>query len=108
MNGVLSLRSGFTRFRPRAFPFTNGMTIICPFWDDVRIEYAGTIYHNRGLSGRSVKTRVMLLIQESLGVNFHPTGVFTATWDNVSYHDAGPEANSLGVSYLTSVKYNFN
>ena len=78
----------FPEYDPQPFPHTNEDVIICPFWDDVSIVQAGSIYHNSGGSDRSTKARVSQLIQDSLGFSFHPTGVFIATWEAVSYFAA--------------------
>ena len=88
----------FSEFLPQPFPHTNEDVIICPFWDDIDIRYAGLIYHNNDRSNRVTRSRVTQLIQESLGFSFNPTGVFVATWDAVSYRAAGLNAPSLGVS----------
>ncbi len=100
MNGVISVQGPFEEFIPQTFPYTNGVILICPFWDDVRITHAGSIYHNNGRADGQTKFRVSQLIQESLGFNFNPTGVFIATWDAVSFHEAGSDATILGVSYF--------
>ena len=86
-NGVLSLGQPFTRFSSFGsnFDSVSSPPIIAPFWDDVDIRAAGTIFYRQDFSS-SVADQVQQEIYAQfpdIGF-FYPSLVFVATWDRVA------------------------
>ena len=86
-NGVLSLGQPFTRFSSFGSNFDSvpSPPIIAPFWDDVDIRAAGTIFYRQDFSS-SVADQVQQEIYAQfpdIGF-FYPSLVFVATWDRVA------------------------
>ncbi len=84
-NGVLSFQGSFTLYNPQLFPLSlrENETLLCPFWDDINPSSGGDVYHNNVAHHQDTISKASQLIQEALGYSFHPTAVFTATWDHV-------------------------
>ena len=95
-NGVISLQNRFSSYSPRPFPtgLRENETILCPFWDDINPSLGGDIYHSNFEQHQNSISKTSQLIQTTLGHAFHPTTVFTATWDHVPPY-GGPVAVSL-------------
>ena len=96
-NGVISFRDPFEDYYPRRFPIVylreNNEALLSPFWDDVDPSKGGDIYHSK-VADQDTTFRASRLILAALGHAFHPTTVFTATWDHVPPH------KESDVSYL--------
>ena len=84
-NGVISLQNRFPDHFRRPFPtvLRENEAILCPFWDDINPSLGGDIYHSNFEQHQNALSKASQLIQTTLGHAFHPTIVFTATWDHV-------------------------
>jgi hypothetical protein len=80
-NGVLSFRSGFTRFTPVSFSTTQRV-LIAPFWDDVQTNISGSIYYRISTAGAEFPK-----LQDIISTAFNTTGFAIRELVVATYHE---------------------
>ena len=89
-NGVLSFNTSFSDFSPEDFPLDSDRAdrLIALFWEDHDVRHGGQIFY-RFAQDVPCLSEVGSEVSDAFGVNFSPTMLFIATWDEVarySYH----------------------
>ena len=84
---MLSFGRSFTRYSSFGsnFDSVSSPPIIAPFWDDVDIRRAGTIYYRQDFSSSVADQVQQEIYMQFPDVGFfYPSLVFVATWDRVA------------------------
>ena len=80
-NGVLSFGTSFSEYTPEDFPL-NTSRLIALFWEDHDVRHGGQILY-RFAQDVPCLSEVGSEVSDAFGVNFSPTMLFIATWDEV-------------------------
>ena len=84
-DGVIGIEDEPSSEGPYAFPAA-GPKLIAPFWagSDTSMYSEPAVFY-RETTDASLLLRVEKLINSSYNVNFVPSALFIATWDNIGY-----------------------
>ena len=83
-NGVLSFRKAFNDFSPESFPLPSQTDVLVAlYWHDHDITVHGNVFY-RSTQDMACLTEVGSRISNVFKVDFSPTQLFIATWDEVT------------------------
>ena len=110
-NGLLSFGMPLSVFESSSqdpFPVT-GPPLVAPFWADVDTRGTGEVYY-RETNDTSLLSNVTLDIQSAFVdfINFTPTSLFIATWDEVGYFNSNTDLVKSSVFILECVCCNMH
>ena len=89
-NGDISFTRSVPEYTPEAFPLSESLQIIAPYWADVDTRGVGSVWY-RETADVELLTRARDEIQVDFSINsdsFIPTYLFIATWDHVGYYNS--------------------
>ena len=112
---MLSFGQSFTRYSSFGFNFdsVSSPPIIAPFWDDIDIRRAGTIYYRQDFSSSVADQIQQEIYMQFPDVGFfYPSLVFVATWDRVAEYFGFGQFNTFQVVIAsdggrTFVRFNY-